>query len=119
MDDAHDHPDFQVTNPWYIVSVERLDAETVDLVMRKVAVSSGLDQLAYRETEIDALWSLVHMAVRAGRPGADHALALLWTAHDAVGEGDVNLALTALAQLKDMENLEEVGVPGAVPTSMH
>jgi hypothetical protein len=113
------HPDFQVTNPWYIVSIERLDVETVNLVMRKVAVSSGLDQLAYRETEIDALWSLVHMAVRAGRPGAEHALALLWTAHDAVGDGDVNLALAALAELKDLENLEDLAVPGGVRTAMH
>ncbi|OLT18868.1 hypothetical protein BJF78_11825 [Pseudonocardia sp. CNS-139] len=57
-------------NPWFVVDVERIDATTVARVLRQVRASEGLDQLAYRETEIDALWSLVDMAVRAGMPGA-------------------------------------------------
>lgn len=93
-------------NPWHVVDVERLDPATITAVIRQVEVSEGIDQLAYRETEIDSLWSLAHMAVRARRPGADEALALLWTAHDSVGSGAKQTAITALTSLRDFEGLE-------------
>jgi hypothetical protein len=99
-------------NPWFVVDVERIDATTVARVLRQVKASEGLDQLAYRETEIDALWSLVDMAVRAGMPGAEVALALLWTAHDAVGTGDVDTAVEALTRLRDLSGLEEFNEAG-------
>jgi hypothetical protein len=113
--DSNGHADGasrEPANPWFIVDVERIDAGTVARVMRQVAASEGLDQLAYRETEIDALWSLVDMAVRAGMAGAEVALALLWTAHDAVGGGNVDLALEALGDLRDLPGLEELNEAG-------
>jgi hypothetical protein len=99
-------------NPWFVVDVERIDSATVARVLRQVKVSEGLDQLAYRETEIDALWSLVDMAVRAEMPGAEVALALLWTAHDAVGAGDVDSAVDALTRLRDLSGLETLNETG-------
>jgi hypothetical protein len=95
-----------VANPWHVVDVERLDPATITAVIRQVEVSEGIDQLAYRETEIDSLWSLAHMAVRDGRPGSDEALALLWTAHDSVGTGAKQTAITALTSLRDLKGLE-------------
>ncbi|GAA3079197.1 hypothetical protein GCM10010464_49190 [Pseudonocardia yunnanensis] len=99
-------------NPWFVVDVERLDRATVARVVRQVAASEGLDQLAYRETEIDALWSLADMAARAGLPGAEVALSLLWTAHDAVGVGDVDVAVEALSKLQDLGGLEDLNDAG-------
>lgn len=95
-----------IANPWYVVNVERLDPATITAVIRQVEVSEGIDQLAYREAELDSLWSLAHMAVRAGRPGADEALALLWTAHDSVGIGAKQTAITALTSLRGLKGLE-------------
>lgn len=99
-------------NPWFVVDVERIDEATVARVLRQVKASKGLDQLAYRETEIDALWSLVDMAVRAEMPGAEVALALLWTAHDAVGIGDVDTAVEALTRLRQLSGLEQLNEAG-------
>jgi hypothetical protein len=103
--DAH-----RVVNPWHVVDVRRLDRRTVTAVIGQVEASQGLDQFAYREAEIDALWSLTDMAVRDGRAGAAEALALLWTAHDAVGEGVKQRAITALMRLCDGADFEVFNV---------
>ncbi|NEK56965.1 hypothetical protein GCU56_03645 [Geodermatophilus sabuli] len=88
-------------DPWRIVDVQTLDAVTVSAVIGQVEVSPQADQLAYRESEIDALWTLADMAVKAGRPGAQEWLELLWEAHDHVGDGNHAQALAALQQLRD------------------
>jgi hypothetical protein len=88
-------------DPWHIVDVETLDAETVAMVIRQVEVSPRPDHLAYRESEIDALWTLADMAVRAGDAGAREWLDLLWQAHDHVGDGERAEALAVLTRLRD------------------
>ncbi|MFW3169566.1 hypothetical protein [Geodermatophilus sp. CPCC 206100] len=88
-------------DPWRVVDVQALDAVTVSAVIGQVEVSPQADQLAYRESEIDALWTLADMAVKDGRPGAQEWLELLWEAHDHVGDGNHGQALAALQQLRD------------------
>jgi hypothetical protein len=88
-------------DPWHIVDVETLDVDTVALVIRQVEVSPRADQLAYRESEIDALWTLADMAAQAGDTDASEWLDLLWQAHDHVGDGDRTQALAALTRLRD------------------
>ncbi|GAA1330687.1 hypothetical protein [Pseudonocardia xinjiangensis] len=88
-------------DPWHIVDVETLDVDTVTLVIRQVEISPRADQLAYRESEIDALWTLADMAAQAGDTDASEWLELLWQAHDHVGDGDRTQALAALTRLRD------------------
>lgn len=88
-------------DPWHIVDVETLDVDTVVLVIHQVEVSPRADQLAYRESEIDTLWTLADMAAQAGDTDASEWLELLWQAHDHVGDGDRTLALAALTRLRD------------------
>jgi hypothetical protein len=111
-------PCTEIANPWNVVAVERIDSATTTRVMRQIAVSDGIDQFAYREAEIDALWGLVHMAVRAGIPGAAEVLDLLWVAHDNVADGRQEEALAALASVRDHPDLESLNrdvwnVPGS------
>lgn len=111
-------PRAETANPWNVVAVERIDPATTTRVMEQIAVSDGIDQLAYREAEIDSLWSLVHMAVRVGVPGAAEVLSLLWAAHDSVADGRQEDALTALASVRDYPGLNSLNrdvwnVPGS------
>jgi hypothetical protein len=88
-------------DPWRIVDVQTLDAATVSAVIGQVEVSPQADQLAYRESEVDALWTLADMAVDEGQAGAREWLELLWEAHDHVGDGEHPQALAALQRLRD------------------
>jgi hypothetical protein len=90
-----------VADPWHLVEVEELDTATVRLVLEQLAVSDSCEHFAYREAELDALWSIADIAAQAGRPGAAHAVDLLWEAHDSVGNGEVERALNALERLID------------------
>jgi hypothetical protein len=101
-------PRTEMVNPWHVVAVERIDPVTTTRVMRQIAASDGIDQLAYREAEIDSLWSLVHMAVRADIPGAAEVLNLLWVAHDSVADERQEEALAALAKVRDHPDLESL-----------
>lgn len=87
-------------DPWRIVDVEVLDAETVARVIRQVEVSVEPDQLVYRESEVDALWTLADMAAKAGDADASEWLELLWRAHDHIGDGEREAALAALETLR-------------------
>ncbi|MBO0685806.1 MAG: hypothetical protein J2P45_21890 [Candidatus Dormibacteraeota bacterium] len=89
-------------NPYHIVEVRELEPLTVSRVIAQLEVSTEFEHLVYRESELDALWSLADMAARAGRPGAERALALLWQAHDQVGDGRPAEAVEALAELRDL-----------------
>jgi hypothetical protein len=89
-------------DPRRIVDVEVLDADTVSAVIAKVDASVHADLLAYRESEVDGLWSLADMAVKEGRRNAEQWLSLLWTAHDHIGDGEREQALVALRALRDM-----------------
>jgi hypothetical protein len=88
-------------DPWRIVEVEVLDAETVGRVIRQVEVSVEPDQLVYRESEVDALWTLADMAARAGDRDAPQWRELLWQAHDHIGDGERDKARTTLETLRD------------------
>jgi hypothetical protein len=88
-------------DPRRIADVEVLDAETVGRVIRQVEVSTDADQLAYRESEVDALWTLADMAARAGDRDAPVLLELLWEAHDHIGDGHRDAALTTLERLRE------------------
>jgi hypothetical protein len=101
--DSDDQPTgpTQTPDPWRIVDVQALDPATVTAVIRQVEVSPQADQLAYRESEVDALWTLADMAVKEGQPEAQEWLELLWEAHDHVGDGNHPQALAALERLRD------------------
>lgn len=88
-------------DPWRIIDVQTLDAATVSLVIGQVQASPRADQLAYRESEVDALWTLADMAAKDGQAAAQEWLDLLWTAHDHVGNGNHSEAIAALGRLRE------------------
>jgi hypothetical protein len=87
-------------DPLRVADVELLDAETVGRVIRQVEVSVEPDHLVYRESEVDALWTLADMAARAGDADAREWLELLWQAHDHIGDGERDAALAVLETLR-------------------
>ena len=88
-------------DPWRIIDVQSLDEATVRLVTAQIEASSGAEHLVYRESELDALWTLADMELKNGEPGARERVDLLWEAHDHVGDGELAKALDALAGLLD------------------
>jgi hypothetical protein len=88
-------------DPWRIIDVLSLDVETVRRLVAQIEVSSRAEHLVYRESELDALWTLADMALRRGEAGAREWVDLLWEAHDHVGDGEPTKALDALARLLD------------------
>lgn len=107
--DAPTHPSDGERDPWRIVDVQSLEPSTVAAVISQVEVSPRADQLAYRESEVDALWTLADMAVNNGRAGAQEWLELLWEAHDHIGDGNHAQALDALVRLRDLLAAAEPG----------
>lgn len=95
-------------DPWHIVDVQALDVATVSLVIAQLEVSPRADQLVYRESEVDALWTLADMALKKGRTNAGKWLELLWEAHDHVGDGNPVEARSALVRLRDSLGEAEV-----------
>lgn len=84
MSDTHDD----------IYPVEELTADVITFVADRVAVAESFSDLIYRESEIDALWSLADIAARdsalANAPGASSRAELrdrIGQAHDLVPEG--------------------------------
>jgi hypothetical protein len=74
--------------------VEELTPATVREVADRIAVAAGFEDLVYRESEIDALWSLADIARRdavlAGSADAERwteVLRLIGTAHDLIPDG--------------------------------
>lgn len=86
-------------DPQGVVVVQELDPETVELVISLLHRSTRFDHLVYRESEIDTLWSLADMQVRAGRTGSKNLRQILWSAHDLVGDGRPDAAAVELQQL--------------------
>ena len=83
-------------DPLDVVRVEELTPHTVEEVIARLRASSDFDHLVYRESEVDALWSLADMAVRRREPNAQTLLDLLWAAHERIGEGRKDAAVTEL-----------------------
>jgi hypothetical protein len=86
-------------NPSHVVRVEELAPATVKTIIAQIEASTTGDHLVYRESELDALWSLADMAVRRSEPGAVALRDLLWSAHDLVGEGRCEAAIAELRRL--------------------
>ena len=77
-----------------IYQVQELTAETITAVADRVARATTFEDLIYRESEIDALWSLADIAARtaeldntADRDRWAELRERLWEAHDLVPEG--------------------------------
>lgn len=93
MDHAHMNP------------VEELTPVTVSEVAARVEVAVGFEDLVYRESEIDALWSLADIARRdavlarsADAERWTEILRLVGTAHDLVPDGRCAEAAAILRQ---------------------
>jgi hypothetical protein len=86
-------------DPLDVVRVDELVPGTVEEVIDRLDASTDFDHLAYRESEVDALWSLADMAVRRGEPGAETLVDLLWAAHERIGEGRPGSAVTELQRV--------------------
>lgn len=88
-------------DPLDVVRVEELTPQTVQEVIDRLQASRDFDHLVYRESEVDALWSLADMAVRRLEPNAQTLLDLLWAAHERIGEGDRRRAVEELRGVVD------------------
>jgi hypothetical protein len=88
-------------DPLDVVRVEELTPQTVQQVIDRLQASRDFDHLVYRESEVDALWSLADMAVRRLEPNAQTLLDLLWAAHERIGDGDRERAVAALRGVVD------------------
>ena len=59
-------------DPSNIVRVEDYSRETVAAIVEMLEMSRTMDQYVYRESELDALWSQVEVALRTAKAeGAD------------------------------------------------
>lgn len=92
-----------------ILPVEELTPGTLLAVASRVLRAGGFAGLVYRESEIDALWSLADIAARdaglAASPGAARAAAVrdeIGRAHDLLADGD---CAQAAAILRDTAGL--------------
>lgn len=79
-------------NPNHIVAVTDVSAETLRAVIAQLDVSTDFEHLVYRESELDALWSLSFFLLRIEQePSKRAAIERLHesalAAHDLVAEG--------------------------------
>lgn len=83
-----------------IHQVERLDRATVGAVAARVAEAVSFEDLIYRESELDALWSLADIAAGSeAREPWVRLRELLGRAHDHVPEGEVADAARVLREV--------------------
>jgi hypothetical protein len=90
-----------------IYQVTELTSEALQGIAERLEVASCFEDQIYRESEIDALWTLVDIQVRqAELAGDDAALARwtdlrarLWTAHDLIPEGRCTQAAGILREI--------------------
>jgi hypothetical protein len=92
-----------------IYQVTDLEPETILEVADRTAVATTFEDLIYRESEVDAMWSLVDIQVRqaelAQSPELEKWLRLrelLWEAHDLIPEGKVVESSEILRRLASM-----------------
>ncbi|MBO0688919.1 MAG: hypothetical protein J2P40_05005 [Candidatus Dormibacteraeota bacterium] len=88
-------------DPSQPLAIRELDAATVASVIQYLGASSRPEHLVYRESELDALWTLADMATRSPGSGAGPLgwLDRLWRAHDLIGEGRCAEAAAELERL--------------------
>ena len=92
-----------------IYQVTDLLPETILGVADRTAAATTFEDLIYRESEVDAMWTLVDIQVRHAElnesPDLERWLRLrnqLWQAHDLIPAGEVAQAATLLRGLVDM-----------------
>jgi hypothetical protein len=92
-----------------IYQVTDLLPETILGVAERTAAATTFEDLIYRESEVDAMWTLVDVQVRQaelnGSPDLDRWLRLrerLWQAHDLIPEGRVAESAAILRSLEDL-----------------
>jgi len=78
-------------NPAHIVTVTDFSRETLRNVIAHLEVSTDFEHLVYRESELDAIWSITGFALKSdGDPAQREALAKLHQgahqAHDLVAD---------------------------------
>jgi hypothetical protein len=78
-------------NPSHVVLVEDFSSDTLENLIAHLEVSSQFEHFIYRESEMDSLWRLVEMAVKAEADGPKapqlrRLLSAAREAHDLVAE---------------------------------
>ena len=89
-----------------IYQVTELTPETLLGIAERLDAASTFEDQIYRESEIDALWTLVDIRLRQAELAGDDALARwrslharLWVAHDLIPEGECARAAGILRDL--------------------
>lgn len=85
-------------NPLHLVRIEALTPDAIEAVITRFESSTDFSHLVYRESELDALWSLADMAAQRSEPHADRVAELVKSAHDLAGEGDPDAAVGKLRE---------------------
>ena len=92
-----------------IYQVTDLEPATILAVADRTAAATSFEDLIYRESEVDAIWTLVDIQVRQAElhdsPELDRWLRLrdqLWQAHDLIPEGRVTESAALLRGLVDL-----------------
>jgi len=74
-------------NPARIVTVTDYSAETLENLIAHLEVSTDFEHMVYRESELDALWSITGFALKSGTgPGVAEVHEIANEAHDLVAE---------------------------------
>jgi hypothetical protein len=104
------HEDEQM-DPTRIVSIQDYTPATLQAVIAQLEGSTTLDHLVYRESELDALWSLLERELRQARQGGGSGariselcslFAAAQDAHDLVGADDPAAAARRLRQVAEL-----------------
>lgn len=89
-----------------IYQVTELTRDTLLGIAERLDAARSFEDQIYRESEIDALWTLVDIRVRQAELAGDEALARwraihsrLWVAHDLIPDGECARAAGILREL--------------------
>lgn len=92
-----------------IYQVTDLEPETIRAVAERTAEAETFSDLIYRESEVDAMWTLVDIQVRQAEindlptlPGWIEIRRRLWEAHDFIPEGHVKESAAMLHSIVDL-----------------
>ena len=91
-------------NPGHIVAVTDLSAETLRSIIAHLEVSTDFEHLVYRESELDAIWSIAGFLVNRERDATrrDKMLHLRGVAHRAHDLVAARLPLDAAEVLREL-----------------
>jgi len=98
-------------DPTETISVQDYSPATLQAIVARLEGSTSVDHLVYRESELDALWSLLDLAVRRAQRNHEsearlQELRVLFDAaqdaHDLVGADDPSAAARRLRDIARM-----------------